>query len=293
MKTTLVPFGQQSAGTSAAQRTYPAMSATPALGGLDSLASGDPAVSRAIELCRKARDADLPMLILGETGVGKDMLARAVHASGPRAGSKFTAINCAAVPASLLASELFGYLPGTFTDAAKTGYAGKLVSSNGGTVFLDEIGDMPLDLQAYLLRVLDEQRITPLGGLKPVALDVRFISATHHDLDRLVARGLFRRDLYYRLRGIQITLPALRERADLPDLLGQLFQQEAKHLSRAIVLGRDVVDVLCKYDWPGNIRELRSVLRVALCTCEEGQLGVADLPSPLIELARELGYLSA
>lgn len=269
------------------------MSPTAIPGTLDTLDCADPAMSKAIELCRKAKTADLPMLILGETGVGKDMLARAVHASGPRAGHKFTAINCAAVPASLLASELFGYVPGTFTDAAKSGYAGKLVSSNGGTVFLDEIGDMPLDLQAYLLRVLDERRITPLGGLTSLALDVRFISATHHNLELLVARGLFRRDLYFRLRGIQVMLPALRERADLAGLTRRLFHQEAAQLGREMKLAHGALDVLCQYDWPGNIRELRSVLRVALCTCEDGLVDVADLPSPLIELARKLGYLPA
>ncbi|MEQ1715033.1 MAG: sigma 54-interacting transcriptional regulator [Hyphomicrobium sp.] len=267
------------------------MSGTPAPGTLDALACGDPAVSRAIALCRKAKDAVLPMLILGETGVGKDVLARAVHASGPRAGNTFTAINCAAVPASLLASELFGYAPGTFTDAAKGGYAGKLVASNGGTVFLDEIGDMPLDLQAYLLRVLDEGCVTPLGSLKSIPLDVRFVSATHHSLQHLVAIGLFRRDLYFRLRGIQITLPALRDRLDLPDLVAQLFEQEAIQMRRKMTLAGDVVEVLRRYDWPGNIRELRSVLQVALCTCVDKQVNVADLPSPLLEFARELGCL--
>ncbi len=253
---------------------------------LDALAGGDPAMRRAIGVCLKAADTDLPILILGETGVGKDMLARAVHASGNRATRKFTAINCAALPASLLASELFGYVPGTFTDGARNGYAGKLVASNGGSVFLDEIGDMPLDLQAYLLRVLDERCVTPLGSSKTVPLDVRFISATHQDLPQLVTRGQFRRDLYYRIRGVQVSLPALRNRADLRDLVARLSLEEALRSGRTMTLSREVVDALCDYDWPGNIRELRSVLRVMLCACDDAIVRIAHLPSPLIALAK-------
>ncbi len=269
------------------------MSGSPSTTALDALAGGDPAMARAVGFCRSAANTNLPILILGETGGGKDMLARAVHASGPRAANKFTAINCAAVPASLLASELFGYAPGTFTDAAKNGYAGKLIAGNGGTVFLDEIGDMPLDLQPYLLRVLDDRCVTPLGTLKSIPIDVRFVSATHHSLEHLVACGQFRRDLYYRLRGIQITLPALRNRVDLPDLVVSLFREEAMHLGREMTLSRDAAEVLRRYSWPGNIRELRSVLRVALCMCEHTQVNVVDLPSPLIEFACELGYSPA
>ena len=266
------------------------MRPAPASPTLEALAGGDPVMAHAVATCRKAVLTDLPILVLGETGVGKDMLARAIHAAGDRAGKKYTAMNCAAIPASLLASELFGYAPGTFTDGSKNGYAGKLAAGNGGTVFLDEIGDMPLDLQAYLLRILDERSVTPLGSTKAVALDVRFISATHHDLSALVARGLFRRDLYYRLLGIQIALPALRDRVDLPDLVANLFQEEAMQLGRDMTLSSEVAEVLRQYGWPGNIRELRSVLRVALCTCDDKQVNVVDLPYPLMEFARELGY---
>lgn len=249
-------------------------------------------MARAVDACRKAANTELPVLILGETGVGKDMLARALHASGDRAGKTFTAINCAAIPASLLASELFGYAPGTFTDGSKNGYSGKLAASNGGTVFLDEIGDMQLDLQAYLLRVLDERSVTPLGSLKTVPLDVRFISATHHDLSGLVARGKFRQDLYYRIRGIQASLPALRSRLDLPDLVDQFYREEAYKNGQSATLCPQVADILCRYDWPGNIRELRSVLRVTLALCDDGHVTVAHLPSPLIEFARTKAGLS-
>lgn len=253
---------------------------------LDELAGGDPVMANITDLCRKISDKDLPLLILGDTGVGKDSLARALHASGSRAGKPFISINCAAIPASLLASELFGYAPGAFTDGAKNGYAGKLVACNGGTFFLDEIGDMPLDLQAYLLRVLEERSVSPLGSNKAIPIDVRFISATHCDLAALVRRGRFRQDLYFRVRGVQVKLPALRERLDLGELIDLFVAQEAQAQKLDITLCPKARDVLCRYDWPGNIRELKSILRVTISTCDGHHVTVTHLPSPLIEFAR-------
>lgn len=252
---------------------------------LDDLVGGDSAVARAVDLCRKVSDADLPLLILGETGVGKDTLARALHAASRRSRKPFVAINCAAIPASLLASELFGYVPGTFTGGAKSGYAGKFIASNGGTFFLDEIGDMPLDLQAYLLRVLDQRVVTPLGSNKPVPIDVRFMSATHRDLQNLVKQDRFRQDLFYRIRGLQVRLPALRNRSDLPVLASRLFHEEAARLAYVATPSDEVMNTLLKYDWPGHLRELRNVIRLALCTCDGGNVKIAHLPSPLRELA--------
>lgn len=254
-------------------------------GALDALASTDPAMSRALVMCRRMLDADLPLLILGETGVGKDTLARALHGASRRSGGPYAGINCAAIPASLLASELFGYAPGTFTGGLKSGSPGKLVSANGGTVFLDEIGDMPLDLQAYLLRVLEERCVTPLGSNRPVPLDIRFISATHHDLAKLIARGQFRRDLYYRIQGVEVRLPALRERSDLAEIVGRLVREEMAQAGKPSICP-GVMSVFRSYEWPGNLRELRSVIRVTLSMCDEdGHLTVEHLPSPLLEFA--------
>lgn len=254
---------------------------------LDELAGDDPTMARAVYLCRKISNSDLPLLILGETGVGKNSLARALHAEGRRSNKPFIAINCAAIPGSLLASELFGYAPGTFTDGAKNGYAGKIIACNGGTFFLDEIGDMPLDLQAYLLRVLEERSVHPLGSNGAVPVDVRFVSATHCDLPGLVASGRFRQDLYYRIRGVEITLPALRMRRDLGDIIDRIAAVEAKNQDKAMTLCPQTRDVLCKYPWPGNFRELRNVLRLAISFCEDEHVTVADMPSPIIEFARE------
>ncbi|MGL4394898.1 MAG: sigma-54-dependent Fis family transcriptional regulator [Hyphomicrobium sp.] len=253
----------------------------------ESLAGSDPAMTRAIEISRKVSNTALPILVLGETGVGKDALSRAIHTASARAAKPFTAINCAAIPASLLASELFGYAPGTFTDGAKSGYVGKLVASQGGTVFLDEIGDMPLELQAFLLRVIDDRAITPLGSHVATALDVRFISATHCDLRDLVQRGRFRQDLYYRIKGAEITLPPLRHRIDLPELVERFANEEARRQGRPTILCPHARHVLCHYDWPGNIRELRSTLKIMLSMCESEHVTINAIPSPLIEYARE------
>lgn len=252
---------------------------------LDDLAGNDFAMARVVELCRKIADKDFPLLILGETGVGKDTLARAVHTASNRSRKPFVAFNCAAIPSTLLASELFGYAPGTFTDGAKSGYAGKLVESGGGTFFLDEIGDMPLDMQAYLLRVLEERSVNPLGCNKSIPLDIRFISATHCDLLGLVAQGRFRQDLYYRISGVRVMLPALRMRQDLGHVIDRMTAEEAKVQGKDITLSSRARDIMCRHDWPGNFRELKNLLRVTISSCERPQITVADLPHPLVEFA--------
>ena len=169
----------------------------------------------------------MPLLLNGETGSGKEAFAKAVHLAGPRAEQAFVALNCAAIPETLIESELFGYRGGSFTGARKEGMRGKLQQADGGTLFLDEIGDMPLALQTRLLRVLEERRVVPLGG-EPEDVDVRLISATHRDLAELVADGRFREDLYYRLNGMVVSLPPLRERSDREELLDYLLAEEAR-----------------------------------------------------------------
>ena len=169
------------------------------------------------------------MLLVGETGTGKDLFAKAFHNSSHHSHKPFVAINCAAIPESLIESELFGYKPGAFTGANRQGSQGKIAQANGGTLFLDEIGDMPVHLQSRLLRVLEEQEVVPLGGDKSVKVDFQLITATNRDLRQLIAEGEFRQDLFYRLNGIALTLPPLRERTDFVELLQQLLAWDFPH----------------------------------------------------------------
>ncbi|MBF2933396.1 sigma 54-interacting transcriptional regulator, partial [Pseudomonas aeruginosa] len=210
---------------------------------------------------------DVPLLLNGETGSGKEAFAKAVHLAGPRAEQAFVALNCAAIPETLIESELFGYRGGSFTGARKEGMRGKLQQADGGTLFLDEIGDMPLALQTRLLRVLEERRVVPLGG-EPEDVDVRLISATHRDLAELVADGRFREDLYYRLNGMVVSLPPLRERSDREELLDYLLAEEAR--GQRIQLDGEVRQGLLAYRWPGNVRQLENVIRRSLLLHGEG-----------------------
>ncbi|VFT49889.1 transcriptional regulator [Pseudomonas aeruginosa] len=220
----------------------------------------------------------MPLLLNGETGSGKEAFAKAVHLAGPRAEQAFVALNCAAIPETLIESELFGYRGGSFTGARKEGMRGKLQQADGGTLFLDEIGDMPLALQTRLLRVLEERRVVPLGG-EPEDVDVRLISATHRDLAGLVADGRFREDLYYRLNGMVVSLPPLRERSDREELLDYLLAEEAR--GQRIQLDGEVRQGLLAYRWPGNVRQMRTVLRTLVALCEDGRVGLRDLPADI------------
>ncbi|MBF3306990.1 sigma-54-dependent Fis family transcriptional regulator, partial [Pseudomonas aeruginosa] len=213
-------------------------------------------------------------------GSGKEAFAKAVHLAGPRAEQAFVALNCAAIPETLIESELFGYRGGSFTGARKEGMRGKLQQADGGTLFLDEIGDMPLALQTRLLRVLEERRVVPLGG-EPEDVDVRLISATHRDLAGLVADGRFREDLYYRLGGARFELPPLRERSDRLALIRRILDEETAHCGVRIELGEAALECLLGYRWPGNVRQLRHVLRYACALCGGATLQLADLPAEL------------
>jgi transcriptional regulator with PAS, ATPase and Fis domain len=181
---------------------------------LQYLDTGDPQVSMVVQKLCKVSGRDIPVMIQGETGTGKDLLAKAIHADSARAGQAFVSVNCASIPDSLIESELFGYEEGAFTGARKKGAPGRILQAHGGTLFLDEIGDMPKHLQARLLRVLQERKVSPLGAGKEVDVDVVVISATHKNLKDMIARGEFREDLYYRLNGLVVKLPSLRERID-------------------------------------------------------------------------------
>ncbi|MGA4632352.1 sigma-54-dependent Fis family transcriptional regulator [Pseudomonas solani] len=247
-------------------------SAVPGLG------LGDPALAADFRRALKVYERDVPVLVNGETGSGKEAFAKAVHLASSRAARPFVALNCAAIPESLIESELFGYRGGSFTGARKEGMRGKLQQADGGTLFLDEIGDMPLALQTRLLRVLEERQVVPIGG-EAQAVDVRIISATHRELGERVSNGSFREDLYYRLNGLVIDLPPLRERSDRPELLDHLLHEEAR--GQAIRLEQDARQALLDYAWPGNVRQLRNVLRTLAALCEDGRIRHADLPADL------------
>ncbi|WP_297912058.1 sigma 54-interacting transcriptional regulator [Thiomonas sp.] len=209
------------------------------------------------------------VLIQGESGTGKEMLARAVHEASPRRNGPFVAINCAAIPEALLESELFGHVKGAFT-GADVARKGLFQSAQGGTVFLDEIGDMPVALQAKLLRVLQEREVRPLGSQQAVAVDVRIVSATHRDLELLIAEQSFREDLYYRLNVVNLHIPPLRERREDIAALAQHFVGTLgpKHGRHVVGFASDAMEVLMRYDWPGNVRQLMNVVEqcCALCT---------------------------
>ena len=227
------------------------------------------------------QEQKIPILVIGESGVGKEYLVQLSHRSGPRRDGPFIAINCAAIPRDLIESELFGYVSGSFTGAAKEGRPGKFQLASGGTLFLDEIGDMQFALQSTLLRVLESSEFVPVGGVKPVKVDVQVIAATNASLRESVERGLFRRDLYYRLNGAQIWIPSLRERPDKIQLINNIFEQEQQSSgfsSVGKVLSDEVIEIFLKHPWPGNIRQLRNLLKTAAFMSESSVITVDDLP---------------
>ncbi|ACC72893.1 sigma-54-dependent Fis family transcriptional regulator [Paraburkholderia phymatum] len=232
------------------------------------LHSRDSRIARNAEVALRIAGKHLPILILGETGVGKEVFAQALHASGARRAKPFVAVNCGAIPDSLIESELFGYAPGAFTGARSRGARGKIAQAHGGTLFLDEIGDMPLNLQTRLLRVLAEGEVLPLGGDAPVRVDIDVICATHRDLARMVEEGTFREDLYYRLSGATLHMPPLRERADILDVVHAVFDEEAQSAGHVLTLDGRLAERLARFSWPGNIRQLRNVLRYACAVCD-------------------------
>lgn len=243
---------------------------------LHRLAGNDPGLVKSVKRLRSIGDHNLPVLLHGETGVGKDVFARAIHTASNRARNNYVALNCAAMPESLIDAELFGYEAGAFTGARRDGSKGLIVQADGGTLFLDEIGDMPIALQTRLLRVLENREVWPLGALKPVPVDIRLISATHRDLGRMAEEGAFRADLYFRLRGMEVRLPALRQRADRDDIIRQIAREEAPNCR----LSPEAWALLSAYPYPGNMRQLRHVLRLAGCTAEDGVITDADLDLP-------------
>ncbi|MFJ8247426.1 sigma-54-dependent Fis family transcriptional regulator [Peribacillus asahii] len=226
------------------------------------------------KVVEKAALSDYPVIIYGESGTGKELVAQALHTSGSRIMKPFIAVNCSAIPEHLIESELFGYERGAFTGANREGAPGKFEAANGGTIFLDEIGDMPLKAQAALLRVLQEKTVTRIGGDKVKPIDVRVIAATNKNLREEIQEGRFREDLYYRLKGIFITLPPLRNRSDIIELTEHLI---AKLDNPSVRLSEEAKQKLISYHWPGNIRELNSILIQASFLAEETEIKAEDL----------------
>ena len=241
-----------------------------------------PALGQARELARRAAQAECDVLLLGESGTGKELFAQAIHRASPRQAGPFVPIDCAAIPRELLEAELFGYAPGAFSGATKEGKPGKFELAHGGTVFLDEIGEMPVEMQTKLLRVLQERQVVRLGGLAPVAVDFTVIAATHRALEEMASQGQFRRDLLYRLDVMRIAIPPLRERPqDIRLLVEDYWARKSREWGKEIRLSEAALRVLEQYRWPGNVREVVNVVERLMVSATTFVIEPEDLPPSL------------
>ena len=245
---------------------------------LQGLITADPGMLRVCRMIERVAPSDATVLLLGDSGTGKEVLARALHQLSPRAKQRFVAINCAAIPENLLESELFGYEKGAFTGATRQ-TIGKIEHANKGTLFLDELGDLPMALQAKLLRFLQERTIERLGGRSEIPVDIRVVGATNQDLDQLMKAGHFREDLFYRISEISVTIPPLRERQGDRSLLAhallERFARDQRKAPRSFA--QDAIEAIEAYDWPGNVREMENVIRRAVIMAEGGRVTSEDL----------------
>ncbi len=251
-------------------------------GTLEEFVGKSAGMRRLYELIRQVSETDASVLVTGESGVGKELVARALHRHSPRREGPFVAINCAAMPATLLESELFGHVKGAFTDA-KESREGLFVQADRGTIFLDEIGEMPLEMQPKLLRVLQENRVRPIGGNTEVGFDTRVISSTNRDLETAIDEGRFREDLYYRINVVNLHVPALRSRGRDILLLAQHFlEQVARRAEKSVVgISSPAAQKLLEYDWPGNVRELENTIERAVTLTKFEEITVDDLPEKI------------
>jgi transcriptional regulator with PAS, ATPase and Fis domain len=252
-------------------------------GSFEQIVSINPNFNKLKKDAQRIARSSSTVLLTGESGVGKDMFARAIHAASPRARRPFVKVNCAAIPEALLESELFGYAPGSFTGASKKGKPGYFEQAQGGTIFLDEIGDMPLPIQVKLLQVLQEKQFIRVGGTGTQKVDVRIIAATNRDLRDAITRGVFREDIYYRLHVIEFRLPPLRDHSEDILPLAETFIEKYNHILGANVTGMNQAarDILTQHDWPGNIRELENAVERAANWVWEGEIGTEHLPPEL------------
>jgi transcriptional regulator with PAS, ATPase and Fis domain len=251
--------------------------------GFEGIVGHSKGLLRVLDQAARVSQRDATVLIQGETGTGKELVARAIHHNSRRSGRPFVPINCAAIPRDLVESELFGYLRGAFTGALAN-KTGRIESADGGTLFLDEVGELPLEAQVKLLRVLQEGELPKLGATTPLKIDVRVIAATHRNLSAMVEDGMFREDLYYRLAVIPLRIPALRERReDVPELIDVLFQRaKDRHRLPDAKLSSAVQQRLISYRWPGNVRQLENVLERLLVLSATDLINVEDLPEEFI-----------
>ncbi len=256
-------------------------------GKLENMIGKSPAFVQVLDMIRKVANLPSSVAIYGESGVGKELVARGLHTLSKRAHKPFVAINCGGIPENLLESELFGHKKGAFTGAIDN-KEGLFVVANGGTLFLDEIGEMPVMLQVKLLRVLDNNTITPVGGTTPIKVDVRVISATNRDLGKMVEDGTFRNDLFYRLNVIPMHVPPLRNREDDIPLLARFFlQQHSEAMERNILdITPEAEQALINYSWPGNVRQLGNVLERAVALCSGDHIEIDDLPADIFDIER-------
>jgi len=243
----------------------------------EEIVGSSPGLHRVLAQAAKVATTDATVLILGETGTGKELVARAIHRRSGRSTRAFIRVNCAAIPQSLIASELFGHEKGAFTGALQR-RLGRFEAADGGTIFLDEVGDLPPETQIALLRVLQEREIERVGSSHPITVDVRVLAATNRDLDAAVASGTFRQDLYFRLNVFPIQMPPLRERVDdIPVLVEYLVERYARSAGKSIRnIKKQTLELLRAYDWPGNVRELQNVIERAVVLCEGETLAIDE-----------------
>jgi DNA-binding NtrC family response regulator len=249
--------------------------------GLGNLIGNSPEMEKLYRILSKVSQTSHPVLILGESGTGKELVARAIHSNGPNASKPFLPVDCGSLVPTLVESELFGYVKGAFTGATRN-KDGLLASAEGGTVFLDEIGEMPLDLQAKLLRALQEKEIRPVGATHRVPINVRILAATNRDLATMVEQGRFRKDLYYRLNVVALRIPPLRDRReDIPLLAAHFLNRMSRNGGAKYVLSDDALRTMSEYSWPGNVRELENSIERACALCSGPVLRLGDLPTQL------------
>ena len=249
--------------------------------GFGSMVGRSPEMEKLYRIIAKAAQSTHPVLILGESGTGKEMVARSIHFSGPCADKPFIPVDCGSLVPTLIESELFGYVKGAFTGAMQA-KDGLLAIAEGGTVFLDEVGELPVDLQAKLLRAIQEKEIRPVGSTKRIAINVRILAATNRDLEQAVAQGLFRRDLYFRLNVLSLRIPALRERRqDIPLLAGFFLDRLSRTSGQDRTLSEEALKIMLAYDWPGNVRELENCLERSCAFTSNAIIQVRDLPSDI------------
>jgi two-component system response regulator HydG len=247
--------------------------------GFGQLVGHSPEMEKLYRIIAKAAHSTHPVLILGESGTGKELVARSIHYGGPFKEKPFIPVDCGSLVPSLIESELFGYMRGAFTGAVRS-KEGLLATAEGGTIFLDEVGELPVDLQAKLLRAIQEKEIRPVGGTRAMPINVRILAATNRDLDTAVSQGTFRRDLYFRLNVLTLRIPPLRERKqDIPLLIGNFLERINKTTEIQHTIADDALRLMFNYDWPGNVRELENCIERACTTCSLPTIHLADLPT--------------